>query len=226
MMICAAAVTARITSARPTARRPSCDRLIESCTRPWLWPCAWVCAWPHRASTAEDTGRLVALRRVGIASQGCSYPQQTAEAARPRRRADTRVFKVALPGARMKLAGGDSGRVEHERFVEDVILAPSERVVVDVLFEQPGDLALEHRTPERVHQLAAITVDAQPAEPSLREQFQELRSDPELMAERRRASAAMEAEPDKTLAFIAEMEFEALEGPVIYQCPMHEDVVS
>src|SRR5438874_241047 len=30
--------------------------------------------------------------------------------------ANTRVFKVALPGARMKLAGGDSGRVEHEEF--------------------------------------------------------------------------------------------------------------
>ena len=54
--------------------------------------------------------------------------------------ANTRVFKVALPGARMKLVGGDSGRVEHEEFVEDVILAPSERVVVDVCFETPGQL--------------------------------------------------------------------------------------
>ena len=52
--------------------------------------------------------------------------------------ANTRVFKVALPGARMKLVGGDSGRVEHEQFVEEVILAPSERVVVDVLFDTPG----------------------------------------------------------------------------------------
>ena len=56
--------------------------------------------------------------------------------------ANTRVFKVALPGARMKLVGGDSGRVEHEQFVEDVILAPSERVVVDVCFETPGQLRL------------------------------------------------------------------------------------
>jgi FtsP/CotA-like multicopper oxidase with cupredoxin domain len=140
--------------------------------------------------------------------------------------ANTRVFRVRLPGAQMKLVGGDSGRVEHEQFVEDVVLAPSERVVVDVFFGQPGELALEHHTPERVDRLAAITVDAQPAEPSLGEQFQELRSDPELMAERRRASAAMKAAPDKTLAFVAEMEFEAPEGPVIYQCPMHEDVVS
>src|SRR5512132_86637 len=52
--------------------------------------------------------------------------------------ANTRVFKVALPGARMKLVGGDSGHVEHEQFVDDVIIAPSERVVVDVLFDRPG----------------------------------------------------------------------------------------
>ena len=44
--------------------------------------------------------------------------------------ANTRVFKVALPGARMKLVGGDSGRVEHEKFRQSVVLAPSERVVV------------------------------------------------------------------------------------------------
>ena len=52
--------------------------------------------------------------------------------------ANTRVFKVALRGARMKLVGGDSGRVEQEEFVEEVVLAPSERAVVDVLFDEPA----------------------------------------------------------------------------------------
>jgi hypothetical protein len=35
--------------------------------------------------------------------------------------------------------------VEREEFVEDVILAPSERVVVDVLFDKSGPATLEHR---------------------------------------------------------------------------------
>ena len=74
--------------------------------------------------------------------------------------ANTRVFNVALPGARMKLVGGDSGHVEHERFIDEVILAPSERVVVDVLFEGAGELTLEHRTPGRVYPLAQIGVIA------------------------------------------------------------------
>ena len=41
--------------------------------------------------------------------------------------ANTRVFNVALPGARMKLVGADSGRYEHEELVEEALLAPSER---------------------------------------------------------------------------------------------------
>ncbi len=139
--------------------------------------------------------------------------------------ANTRVFKVKLPGARMKLVGGDSGRVEHEQFVEEVVLAPSERVVVDTLFEQPGELALVHQTPDRVYQLAGITVGDGVAEPLLSEQFAQLRSDPELGAERERLASLVEAEPDKTLAFVAEMDFEEPEGPVVYACPMHPDVV-
>src|SRR5215212_1729395 len=36
--------------------------------------------------------------------------------------ANTRVFNVALPGARMKVVGGDSGRVEHDTFVDSIVL--------------------------------------------------------------------------------------------------------
>jgi hypothetical protein len=38
------------------------------------------------------------------------------------------------------------------------MLAPSQRVVVDVLLGEAGELTLEHRTPERTYQLASITV--------------------------------------------------------------------
>jgi FtsP/CotA-like multicopper oxidase with cupredoxin domain len=140
--------------------------------------------------------------------------------------ANTRTFRVALPGARMKLVGGDSGRVEHEQFVEDVVLAPSERVVVDVLFDKPGDLSLEHRTPERVYPLAAIHVSDEPVETSFAQEFEVLRTNADLVAERERLAPYWDAEPDKTLGFIAEMDMEAPEGPVVYACPMHPEVVS
>src|SRR5512132_2095760 len=141
--------------------------------------------------------------------------------------ANTRVFKVKLPGARIKLVGGDSGRCEHEEMVEEAILAPSERVILDVLFERPGELALEHHTPEKVYRLASIAVSDEPAEPSLTEAFERLRSDPELTAEREGLDRYLSAEPDKTLAFVAEMDFdEPAGGAAAYTCPMHPEVVS
>jgi FtsP/CotA-like multicopper oxidase with cupredoxin domain len=140
--------------------------------------------------------------------------------------ANTRVFKVALPGARMKLVGGDSGRVEREELVEDVVLAPSERAVVDVLFEQPGELVLEHRTPEKTYRLGTVAVADERAVPDLVEPFEILRRDGELTAERERLAPWLAAEPDKTLAFVAEMDFDAVEGPAVYVCPMHPEVVS
>jgi FtsP/CotA-like multicopper oxidase with cupredoxin domain len=142
--------------------------------------------------------------------------------------ANTRVFKVVLPGLRMKLVGGDSGHVEQEEFVEEVVLAPSERVVVDVLLEQAGDLRLEHHTPERVYPLAAIQVSEERAGPPLDERFEVLRTNADLVAERERIAPYLESEPDKTLALIAEMDIGAPEGDgsTVYACPMHPEVVS
>jgi FtsP/CotA-like multicopper oxidase with cupredoxin domain len=142
--------------------------------------------------------------------------------------ANTRVFKVALPGARMKLVGGDSGHVEHEEFVQEVILAPSERVVIDALVERAGELVLEHRAPQRTYPLAAIRVFNEPAEPSLVDQFHVLRTNTDMAAERERIAPYLNADPDKMLGFIAEMHIEAQagDGPVTYACPMHPHVLS
>jgi FtsP/CotA-like multicopper oxidase with cupredoxin domain len=139
--------------------------------------------------------------------------------------ANTRVFNVTLPGARMKLVGGDSGHYEHETFVDEVLLSPSERYIVDVLFERSGEYTLEHRTPANSYQLASITVTEEPAEPALAQQFARLRTNDDLVAERRRTAPFLGAAPDKTLAFVAEMDFDVPDD-AIYTCPMHPVVVS
>jgi FtsP/CotA-like multicopper oxidase with cupredoxin domain len=142
--------------------------------------------------------------------------------------ANTRTFRVAIPGARMKLVGGDSGHVEHEQFVDDAVLAPSERVVLDVLFDQPGDLTIEHRTPDRTYSLATVHVSGDRVPNSLEEQFEVLRANADMVAERERMAPFVDAEPDKTIGFIAEMDMDTPEaassGP--YTCPMHPEVVS
>ena len=141
--------------------------------------------------------------------------------------ANTRVFNVALPGAQMKLVGADAGHYEHEELVEEVLLAPSERVIVDALFANAGGLELEHRTPQHTYKLAGITVVDEPAERSFADQFARLRTTRDMAELRTRIEPFLKAPPEKTLSFVAEMDMGVPEGvPVVYACPMHPEVVS
>src|SRR2546421_977655 len=98
--------------------------------------------------------------------------------------ANTRIFNVAVSGARTKLVGGDSGRYEHETFVDEVLLAPSERAVLDVLFDTPGTSRLEHRTPDRTYDLGRFSVSTKHTARAS-QSFHKVRSDSALAAERR-----------------------------------------
>jgi FtsP/CotA-like multicopper oxidase with cupredoxin domain len=144
--------------------------------------------------------------------------------------ANTRVFNVTVPGARMKLVGGDSGRYEREEFIEGVVLAPSERYIVDVLVDQPGELALEHHTPDRSYRLATFTVGEAHTAPAAARAFERLRRAPELAAEHEQLETWLAAPPDKVLALVAQMDDPAAmpagAGPVTYACPMHPEVTS
>ena len=139
--------------------------------------------------------------------------------------ANTRVFKAGFAGARMKLVGGDSGRCEHECFVDDVTLAPSERVIVDVLFDAAGEVALEHRTPDTTYRLGTVTVTGEIEDPAPGLAFDKLRDNSEFAELREQIAQYREAEPDKSLGFVAEMDFEAPDGPLVYVCPMHPEIV-
>jgi FtsP/CotA-like multicopper oxidase with cupredoxin domain len=141
--------------------------------------------------------------------------------------ANTRVFNVAVPGAEMKLVGADAGHYEREELVEEVLLAPSERVVVDVHFSEAGELELEHRTPERTYRLARVNVSDEPPEQSFAEGFGQLRTNVDMVEQRERVAPYLNAPPDKTLSFVAEMDMGVPEGvEVVYVCPMHPEVAS
>jgi FtsP/CotA-like multicopper oxidase with cupredoxin domain len=60
----------------------------------------------------------------------------------------------------------------------------------------------------------------------LTEEFEARRTNEDMVAVRDRIAPYLEAEPDKRLAFIAEMDMGVPEGDVIYACPMHPEVVS
>src|SRR5207302_1488636 len=117
---------------------------------------------------------------------------------------------------------------ERETFVDEVMLAPSERAVMDVLFETKGVARLEHRTPDRVYDLGSISVGKRVSSDAGAE-FDVLRTDSELSKERRSVSADIARSPDKTLAFFSRMPLlygEKDDKASSYVCPMHPEVTS
>jgi len=146
--------------------------------------------------------------------------------------ANTRIFNFALRSARMKLIGGDSGRYERETFVEEVLLSPSERAVVDVLFDTTGEVRHEHRTPDHTYDLGSFSVAGTAtgdAAGNTAGSFEVLRTDPELTTERVLIEHDLEREPDKVLSIVASMPL--LYGGEVqpassYACPMHPEVTS
>ena len=108
-----------------------------------------------------------------------------------------------------------------------MILAPSERVVVDVLFDEPGELTLEHRTPGarlsagRDHRRRG----ARPSRRSRRE-FEDLRTNAEMVAERERIAPYLEPSRTRRSRSSPRWTWASRSGPVVYACPMHPEVVS
>ena len=155
-------------------------------------------------------------RRRGRAPLPGQHRQHPAVQRRPPRRAHEAGRRGQRP-----LRAGD--------VVDDVLLAPSERAVVDVLFDAPGEVRLEHRTPDRTYDLGAFTVA--PARRArrrgrvLRHAAHRPRPD--------RASTGIEHElrrtPDKVLAFVSMMPLlygEDAAPAEPYACPMHPEVTA
>ncbi|HEX2272547.1 MAG TPA: multicopper oxidase family protein [Acidimicrobiales bacterium] len=143
--------------------------------------------------------------------------------------ANTRIFNVGIPGAHMKLVGGDSGRYERETFADEVLLAPSERAVVDVLFATAGEVHLEHRPPGGdVYTLGTFSVEGTAAGDAARA-FDTLRTDAALTAEHEALAHHLERPPDKVLAFSSLMPLlygDAEATADSYACPMHPEVTA
>jgi FtsP/CotA-like multicopper oxidase with cupredoxin domain len=90
--------------------------------------------------------------------------------------ANTRVFNVAIPGVKMKLVGADLGRYAQETFADEVLIAPGERRVVDVLFDRAGTYKMMHKTPGKQYALETITVSDQSVETSYAAEFTDART--------------------------------------------------
>ncbi|HSR41055.1 MAG TPA: multicopper oxidase family protein [Longimicrobiales bacterium] len=107
--------------------------------------------------------------------------------------ANSRTFNVTFGGAPVKLVASDVGRYEREQWVESVVIAPAERYVVDVRFDEPGELAIANSIQavnhfrgtfyRKVDTLSTVRVSEEPASPDLADAFESLRTHDEVVAD-------------------------------------------
>lgn len=97
--------------------------------------------------------------------------------------ANTRTFNLKIDGGAMKLVGSDVGRYEHEQWVQSVTIAPAERYIVDVRFEDDGTFALSHESPLARYSLGSVHVSSTDASPSFEKEFNTLRSNEDVITD-------------------------------------------
>ena len=88
---------------------------------------------------------------------------------------NARPFNFAIAGTKLKLVGADGGAYEKDQWKDTIIIGPSERAVVEVLFDTEGSYALQNKTPARDYALGAVSVSGDGSSPSYAEAFAALR---------------------------------------------------
>jgi FtsP/CotA-like multicopper oxidase with cupredoxin domain len=107
--------------------------------------------------------------------------------------ANSRTFNVVFGGAPIKVIASDVSKYEREVWVDSVVIAPAERYVVEVRFDQQGDLeivnsiqAIDEFRGEfhpRVDILGRVKVAREPADEDFGESFQTLRENQDVQAD-------------------------------------------
>jgi FtsP/CotA-like multicopper oxidase with cupredoxin domain len=123
--------------------------------------------------------------------------------------ANTRPFNLSIEGARLKLVGGDVGKLEREEWVESVVLAPAERWIVDARFERAGRATIVNRVQAIDHgrgvffpdvdTLGVVTVAERAASPDYGATFARLRVNADVVADIDRYRRYFAAPPAKEL---------------------------
>ncbi len=119
--------------------------------------------------------------------------------------ANTRVFNLSIPGTQVKLVGADNGLYEKDEWADEVLLGPSERAIVEVLFTESGDFSLVHKTPDRTYTLADFTISDEEVSESYAEDFNTLKSHSTTIASIDPYRSDFDSAPDKSLSINLDM---------------------
>lgn len=113
--------------------------------------------------------------------------------------ANARPFNLAIAGTKLKLVGGDGGLYEQDMWRDSVMVNPSERVIVEVLFNSAGEYALQNKTPDTTYTLGKIIVSNNNLISGVSKSFGTLRIHPEVIQSINPFRSSFAKTPDKRI---------------------------
>lgn len=120
--------------------------------------------------------------------------------------ANTRIFNLSIPNAKIKLVGGDNGKYQRESNVDSVMIGPAEREIIEVLFDKPGTYQLTHSTPEKTYTLGAITASDAKEEEDYQNEFMTLRTNHDTYMDIESFKSSFDKTPDKSITLSLDMQ--------------------
>lgn len=120
--------------------------------------------------------------------------------------ANTRTFRLSIPGVKLKRIAADASLYEQETWEDEIVLAPSERLTVDVQFAKPGSVQLVHRSESKTEPLVTFAIDKTKAQPDLGTAFTTLRRNDAVTVVLKPLRARLADQPDKTLELTVDVQ--------------------
>jgi FtsP/CotA-like multicopper oxidase with cupredoxin domain len=127
--------------------------------------------------------------------------------------ANARPFNFFIENTRMKLVGGDSGTYEREEWKDSVIIGSSERIIVEVLFENAGSYALQTKSPAKTYSLGHVAVSEETIDVSYASNFAILRTNDGTIKSIDPFREYFDKAPDKHLILTIDMMEEMMSMP-------------
>ncbi|MFT4604069.1 MAG: suppressor of ftsI [Rhodothermales bacterium] len=123
--------------------------------------------------------------------------------------ANSRTFNLVFEGARAKIVASDVSKYEREDYVSSVVIAPAERYVVEVLFDDPGSFSIKNKVqainhfrgvfyPEE-HLMGTVEVADKAVTESHREEFETARVNLDVAEDLLAFRSEFDRTPDHTL---------------------------
>lgn len=119
--------------------------------------------------------------------------------------ANARPFRFSISGLKLKFVGGDNGAYERATLVDSVVLGPSERAIVDVLFANAGTYDIQNDTSERRYSMGAFVVGSEKVSASYQKEFDRLQTNRTVTESIEPFRAFFDTAPQKQIALTLDM---------------------